>query len=195
MVKTQDVGRVYIQEKGLDERIRMEFYQLFSQHLNLLQICIFNQAYIIPNSPNLENMVLTLTSIISSEDSGKEVAVMDVAEKWSKEVYTPALQYMDSHRDRLVLKELVAELASVQFASKLEGVTSRKGAASSKKHLHQGLKQYAEIRLTSQTVRSYMTTAQQYRLTERVISARKLKEIKTIGDGRGRKLKKKEFPE
>lgn len=40
-----------------------------------------------------------------------------------------------------------------------------------------------------------MTTTQQYRLTERVISARKLKEIKTIGDGRGRKLKIREFPE
>ena len=137
-------------------------------------------------------MVLALTSIVSSEESGKEAVVRDVAERRLKEVYAPALQYMDSHRDRLVLKGLVAELTSVWFASKL---ASRKGAASGKRHLHQGLKEYAEIRLTSQIVRSDMTAAQQYRLTERVISARKLKEIKTIGEGRRRKLKIKDFPE
>ena len=37
-----------------------------------------------------------------------------------------------------------------------------------------------------------MTAAQQYRLTEKDISARKLK---TIGEQRGRKLKVKDFPE
>ena len=77
-------------------------------------------------------MVLTLTSIISSEESGKETVVRDVAERRLKEVYAPALRYMDSHRDRLVLKGLVAELTSVWFASKLQGLVSRKGAASGK---------------------------------------------------------------
>lgn len=40
-----------------------------------------------------------------------------------------------------------------------------------------------------------MTTIQQHQLTERIISARKLKEIRTISQGRGRKLKANEFPE
>lgn len=54
---------------------------------------------------------------------------------------------------------------------------------------------YNYIRVTSQVVRNDMTTIQQYQLTERIISARKLKEIRTITQGRGRKLKAKEFPE
>ena len=44
-------------------------------------------------------------------------------------------------------------------------------------------------------VRSDLTVLLQYRLTERVISARKLKEIRTISERKGRKLKSAEFPE
>ena len=40
-----------------------------------------------------------------------------------------------------------------------------------------------------------MTNVQQYKLTGRIISARKFKEIKTISEGRGRKLKSTHFPE
>ena len=47
--------------------------------------------------------------------------------------------------------------------------------------------------MTSQIVRSVMTTTQQHRLTERVISASKLKEIKTIREGQTRKLTIKGF--
>ena len=37
--------------------------------------------------------------------------------------------------------------------------------------------------------------SQQHQLTERIISTRKLREIKTIGQGRGKKLKSQLFPE
>ena len=40
-----------------------------------------------------------------------------------------------------------------------------------------------------------MTTLPQDMFTERLITGRKLKEIKTIGEGRGRKLKSDQFPE
>ena len=102
---------------------------------------------------------------------------------------------MDSHRYRLVSKGLMAELTSIKFASKLQGVKSRKGTTSARNHLFSGLQQHDEIRLTSQIVRNDLTPEQQHRLTERVISGCKLKEIKTIGTGRGRKLKTEQFPE
>lgn len=44
-------------------------------------------------------------------------------------------------------------------------------------------------------VRSDLTNVQQYKLTERIISRRKLREIKTIASGRGRKLKCESFSE
>ena len=72
---------------------------------------------------------------------------------------------------------------------KLQNIQSRKGARNANKSLFPNLKRYEIIRKTSQTVRNDLTNVQQYKLTERIISSRKLKEIKTIGEGRGRKLK------
>ena len=94
-----------------------------------------------------------------------------------------------------MLKALVAELTNTKFVAKLQGIQSRKGVRNATKSLHSNLKLYANLRTTSQTVRSDLTTVQQYKLTERIISARKSKEIRSIAEGRGRKLKSKEFPE
>lgn len=79
--------------------------------------------------------------------------------------------------------------------SSLLGLKSRKGVTSARIKLHQHLSHYEQICLTSQVVRSDLTTQQQYRLTQRIISRRKLREIKVISEGRGRKLKIVEFPE
>lgn len=105
------------------------------------------------------------------------------------------LKYLDSHRDRQVLKALIADLTSTNFTAKLQGVKSRKGTRNAIKSLPSHLLQYSDIRATSQIVRSDMTNVQQFKLTERIISARKFKEIETVGEGRGRKLKSTHFPE
>ena len=105
-----------------------------------------------------------------------------MTESHLKDLYSAALKYMDSHRDRL--NGLMAELTSVRFAWKVEKEPPM--------HLFSGLRQYAEIRMTSQMVKSDMTT-QQHKLTERMISGRKLKEIRTIGTGRGRNLRRTSF--
>ena len=169
---------------------------MFCQHLNLLQIYVFNQAYLVPNTPHIVEVILSLTSIIDDNEDVKETIVKDVTESRLKDLYSKALKYMDSHRDRLILKGLMAELTSIRFASKLQGVKSRKGTTSARNHLFSGLQQPDEIRLTSRIVRNDLTTEQQHRVTERVmISGHKLKEIKTIGMGRGRKLKTEQFPE
>ena len=89
----------------------------------------------------------------------------------------------------------MAELTSIRFTSRLQGVSSRKGTRSGRKHLISGLEEYAEFRQTSQMVRNDLTVQQQRRRTERVISARKIKEMNTIAKGRGRKLKTDQFPE
>ena len=47
----------------------------------------------------------------------------------------------------------------------------------------------------SQTVRSDVSVKQRYRLKQRIISARKVKEIHIIAEGQGRKLKSSESPE
>ena len=57
------------------------------------------------------------------------------------------------------------------------------------------LKKYDDIKRTSQIVRSDLTNKQQCQLQKRIISARKVQEIKTIAKGRGRKLKIEQFPQ
>ena len=199
VLKTQELGKVYATEKGMQDshmrRRSIELYEIFSQHLNLLQMYVFSEAYLVPNTPHVLQLILSLTSIVDENEHAKEAVVKGVAENRLKNLYSAALKYMDSHRDRLILKGLMAELTSIRFASKLQGVKSRKGTTSGRNHLFSGLQRYAEIRMTSQMVRSDMTIQQQHRLTERVISGRKLKEIKTIAKGRGRKLKTDKFPE
>ena len=102
---------------------------------------------------------------------------------------------MDTHRDRQVLKGLMVELTNISFVAKLQNIQNRMGTRNASNSFLSNLKLYETIRKTSQIVRSNLTNVQQYKLTERIISSRKLKEIRTIGEGRGRKLKSQEFPE
>ena len=191
VVKTQDVGNVYNQQKGLVRRkFSMELYEVFSKHLNLAQIYMFNMAYLTQNTLNLTAVISSITSVINFEDVVKS-SIQDQL----KEKFPQMLKYLDSHHDRQVLKALIADLTSTNFTAKLQGIKSRKGTRNAVKSLPSHLLQYSNIRATSQIVRSDMTNVQQFKLTERIISARKIKEIKTIGEGRGRKLKSTHFPE
>ena len=106
-----------------------------------------------------------------------------------------SLKYMDSHRDRRVVKALIAEVTSIRFASHVQGIQSRKGTTNATKSFKSDIIHYQHVRMTSQVVRNDLTNVQQYKLTERIISRRKLEEIKTIASGRGRKLKCENFPE
>ncbi len=83
----------------------------------------------------------------------------------------------------------MAELTSVAFTAEIQGVTSREGTTSASKAFRSNLEIYSDIRKSSQIVRNDLTNLQQHRLTQRIISARKLKEIRIIAEGRGRKLK------
>ena len=191
VVKTQEAGKVYNSKKGLVQRkYSIEFYEVFSKHLNLAQIYMFKTAYLTRNSSNLTGVINSLSSMLDSDD-----IVKSVVEDRLKEMFPTILKYLDSHRDRQVLKALVAEVTSTSFTAKLQGLKSRKGTRNAKISLSSHLLHYSNIRATSQVVRNDMTNAQQHNLTERIISAIKLKKIKTIGEGRGRKLKTVQFPE
>lgn len=41
---------------------------------------------------------------------------------------------MDTHRDKQVVKALLAELTSTKYAAKLQGLESRQGTATAKRH-------------------------------------------------------------
>ena len=147
-------------------KVSLQLYEIFSQHLNIVQVYMFSRAYLVPNTPNLKEILLSLISI-----SHDEAIVKDIVSERLKDIYVPALMYMDSHRDKQILKGLMAELTNTSFTSRLQGLHSRKGTANARKQLASGLQQYGDIRRTSQTVRNDLTTVQQHKLTERIISA------------------------
>ena len=191
IVKTQELGRVYAREKGLTTRKRsVELYEMLSRYLNLAQIYMFGVAYVTQNSANLAAITSSIRSTIDVEEITKERV-----EDRLKKVIPSALKYLDSHRDRQVLKYLLAELTNISFAARMQDIKSRKGTRAAAKAVPTHLLHYSNIKSTSQQVRSDMTNFQQYQLTQRIISRRKLKEIRTIGEGRGRKLKSSQFPE
>ena len=115
------------------------------------------------------------------------VVVNARAHEHLRDTYAAALQYMDTHRDRQVLKMIMASLTSVRFAGTLQ-------TRNNKRKVTAALHKYSGIKQTSQIVRNDLTNVQQYQLQRRIISARKLKEIKTISTGRGRKLRSNNFP-
>ena len=81
----------------------IEPFEMFSQHLSLLQIYVFNQAYLVQNTPHIIEAILSLMSIIDEDEDAEQI---DVIESRLKSVYSAALKYMESHRDRLILMGL-----------------------------------------------------------------------------------------
>lgn len=118
-----------------------------------------------------------------------DVIINTRAQERLKDTYAIALQYMDTHEDRQGLKAIMASLTSIKFAATLQGISSRLGTANAKRSVIEHICSYREIKQTSQIVRNDLTNEQQHQLQKRIVSARKVKEIKTISKGRGRKLK------
>ena len=195
VVRTRDAGDIYVREKGLTDNIysAIELYEIFCKYLSVSQVYMFRQAYLVQNAPesDLDAVMTSLNQMIDKDEIVKEIT-----EQRLKELLLPAVKYMDTPRDKLVMKGLIGELTNNNtFTSSLLGLKSRRGVTSAREKLHSHLSQYQQICKTSQTVRNDLTTQQQYKLTQRIISRRKLNEIKVISEGRGRKLKITEFPE
>lgn len=192
IVRTQEAAKVYQREKNsTSKKDSIEVYEMLCKHFNISQIYIFDQAYIIQNS---EGMDLDYC-IKALNDAIDEDMIVKRLEDRLQGVLKDMLRYIDTHRDRQVVKALIAEITNISFTSKLQELQSRRGTRSAKESVRTNLHKNVAIRKTSQIVRNDMTNPQQNQLTERIISRRKLQEIRTIAPGRGRKLKCSEYPE
>lgn len=68
-IRTQDVGNVYIKEKWFAKKAFYGALWMFSKHLNLTQIYMFNKAHLTLNIPNITAVISFLTTVIDSEHS------------------------------------------------------------------------------------------------------------------------------
>ena len=93
-------------------------------------------------------------------------------------MYPKALECIQSEHDRQVLKAILAQITSVNFTAKLQGVQNRSSVSSAKASIHHKLTKLEEIQRTSLIVRNDMTVEAQRRLYKRIIQQRNIKEIR-----------------
>ena len=105
------------------------------------------------------------------------------------------LQFLYSKRDRDLLQAILATIKSVQNIVSIKGTQFKGSVSGHRSTLESKLKHFTDIKVTSQTVRNGMTDFQQHAHVQRKRKQRKEKDLKTIAEGRGRKLKCEEFPE
>ena len=194
-VNTQELGEIYMKEKEITKRCdSIALYDIFCKHLNVSQVYLFGKAYIVLNQDNL-HLNSAVASLKKVFDSNKEEILTKIAKERISDLFLPALRYMDTPRDKQVLKGLISQLTNISFTTRLQCVQNRNSTRRANRALPVVLGQYKQICTTSQMVRNDLTILQQYQLTQRLISQKKLKEIRVIAEGRGRKLKCTYFPE
>ena len=129
---------------------------------------MFGRAYTVQND-NLS--VCSVVELIKKVlDTHKEDILTRVAAEQLSHLFRPALQYVDTPRDKQVLKGLISELTNTDFTTRLQGIQNRQSTRTAKQKLPILLGQYKHICQTSQIVRSDLTVLQQYQLTQHVIS-------------------------
>ena len=91
---------------------------------------VFNQAYLVQNIPgsNLDEVVSSLHHI------DKYGVVKDITKQRLQDLLLPSLRYIDSPRDKLVQKGVMAELTDNNAL--ISTLLGRKGVTSAKNKLH-----------------------------------------------------------
>ena len=194
LVKTQDISREYRQSKSLKidvKEMSKSFFEKLSKHLPICQVYINGNGYLVED--RFTDVVVQIQKVINA--AGSSADIQRVMEEKIGSTYGDALQFLDSKRDRDVLRGMLAKLSSIRFATKLEGHSSRHSARVCLNQLDTKLDQFNDIVKTSQVVRTGLTNRQQCALQQRIIVARKAKEMRTIAEGRGRLLKSDTLPE
>lgn len=94
LVKAQQAGEIYLKSKNLQAKtMSSEYYEIFSKHLNLIQVYIFDVAYLLPNATGkVASFVDTIKGTINTE-SILHSAITDRI----KGIFQQSLQYMDTH--------------------------------------------------------------------------------------------------
>jgi len=168
-----------------------EIYDILNKHINLIQVYIQGKAYLIENTGSqIPSLLDTISSMIDEES-----IINKHTEERLQEIFSDALQFLDTARDRQVLKGILAHLTSINATTKLQGLKSKKGTRNAVRVLNSNVNKFRNIKMTSQIVRSDLTPKQTLQVQRRIISKRKAKEMRTIAVGRGRRLKIEQFPQ
>ena len=125
--------------------------------MNLVQIYIFGKAYLIFNTgTKAEEFIQTVIGTIDADCIANK-RISDQLEN----VFSTALEYIDTPRDKQIVKGLIAEMTSVRFTAKLLGIKSRQGTTVAREALFPKLRRHLDIKKTSQLIRNDLTAQQE----------------------------------
>ena len=171
----------------------IDAYEMFSKYLRIDQIYIDQQAFIVESSAtDISKVVLSVNGILEKVKTDNTNQVVKTS---LKDCFTDALSYLDTKRDRDVMEAIVAKLSSVKSVVSLKGTKFKGSVRGHLETLQSNLYKFKDIKHQSQTVRSDMTVTQQHAHTARKTTEKMKNSLKTIADGKGRKLKCEELPE
>ena len=173
IVSTQEAAKIFYAEKerclGIstvdDKKVRIkssEFFQKLSRHLNIKQIYIYGKAFLIENSKQNVNKLIERVSMITNT----EKVVNDKIMMAIGDIFKESISYVDTKRDRDILKALFAQATSASFVAKLQGVSNKCSIINARDELRENINSYRDIISSSQVVRNDMTNDQQLRLTK-----------------------------
>ena len=142
IVVTQDAARVYNNTKGSERRRKSgEFYEIVSKHLNILQVYIHGKAFLVHNTGSkIEQLLKTITDSVN-----KDTVFNERISERLQGLFKTTLEYLDIPRDKQIPKGLLAELTSVKFPTKLQGIQSRHATTHAKRLFKVNLVRYKDI--------------------------------------------------
>ena len=180
----------FTQKKGSKESTcfrAIDTYEMLSKYLKIDQIYIDQQAFIVESSAtDISKVVHSVNGIL---EKVKTDTTNQVVKTSLKDCFTDVLSYLDTKRDRDLMEAIVAKLSSVKSVVSLKGTKFKGSVHGHLKTLQSNLDKFKDIKHQSQTVRSDMTITQQHAHTVRKTTEKVKNSLKTIADGRGRKLK------
>lgn len=194
IVPTQDLAERYKELKGLKESCRIEsarLLEVLSKHLNVVQIYIEGRGYIIENHG--QEIVKIVDSLKGIQRNDQSIVNQKLEEAIGSN-YETVMQYLDSKRDRDMLKAVLAKVTSVNFTTKLANVQDKRSFQRSKGLVGRNLELFKEMKNEIMSNLESTSDAERKK-NNRILERMKLEKLRHIHKGRGRKLKCEEFPD
>ena len=196
LVAAKELGEVYRESRKSSGKRRLrpsELIRKLVKYFNISQITVHGMVYILENKyPNIQKLVKSLNDNV---ELNKKKCVNDQVRSSIGHLFSNALAFTDTKKDRDIIKALFTKATTVRFVADLMNRKNKSSIMACRDELEENLNNLDKLWKTSKIVRNDMTCEQQHRLTARIINKRKQNMLRLAYEPRGRKLKSDIFPQ
>jgi hypothetical protein len=193
IIATQELARKYKEVKGVvSKRVRSSrIIRSMSKHLNIAQIYIHGQGFVIENRGR---ELLDLLGCIEKENTKDVNIIKEKVLQVIGDDFNVICEYLDSKRDKDTLKAILTKLTSSTFMAKLANVGDRRPFQRAKHQVDHNIQLFKQMKKdVEETVDT--TSEAGRRKKNRLLQKMKLEKLRHVFEGGGRMLKSEEFPD